>query len=56
MDDLIKQMFQQAPCVVALIYLLFRSDKRVDNMVNLLSEMVRGTKKTDLVTDTPKSE
>jgi hypothetical protein len=56
MDDLIKQMFQQAPCVVALLYLLFKSDKRVDDMVKLLSSMVKPQEKRDLGTDTPKSE
>jgi hypothetical protein len=56
MDDLIKQMMQQAPCVVALMYLLFRSDKRVDSMVNLLSSMVKNNEKSDLGSDIPKPD
>lgn len=47
MDELIKQIVTQAPCVGALLFLLFKAQSANDKMIQTLIELVKLTKKED---------
>lgn len=47
MDELIKQIIMQAPCVGILIFLHVGAQKQNDKLMNVLIELFKLTKKED---------